>query len=356
MYSKILPFNKVLINKDLKLTKWIIWFVIFGLFFSITLGVISTYRDFKQFLNRAEERPEDFDSSYIERRKGHIKESLEYRFKYLAGLEHYIIVLFPIAVTALLFGEEKRRKTLEMLAAMPFSRYEIFFNKIIIAFINVFLPYLINALIMIVALGLSKGLGDFYTINMVMAWFGMNLYRLFVMLTFSLFFASLTGTSISHIVLTLIFFVFPIGFAGLVNWNLSEWGYFPTHIYSFLFESNLAYYTVPSILVNSTSRVGPAIYYQIIRGIVLLFISKILFEKNKLERSGETLEFESIETFFKFGVAICTSLLFGLIFKEMGEEIIHTSSNIFMILGYIVGLAFGWFVSNLSIRLNRAKV
>lgn len=353
MCSKTLPFNKVLIKKDWKITRWVAWIIAVVLFFTMTLGVISVYSSYQQTLRKAEENQERYRNFDAEAHKSHVKDALEYGFKYLTGIETVTIILLPIAVAALLFGEEKRRKTFEVLSTMPFTRYEIFFNKVIIAFLNVFLPYLINALIMIVALGLSKGLRDFYSVDLVMSLLGANIFRLFVMLSFSLFFASLTGTTISQVVLTLIFFVFPIGFTGLIDLNMIAWGYTASVINNFLFNSDFHYYTIPAILANSQKI--PTAYYQIIRGIIMLIASKLLFDRNKLERSGETLEFESIETFFKIGVTVCTSLLFGVVFKWFGEGTMYSSSNTPTVLGYIAGIALGWLASNLSIKLHRAK-
>ncbi|MGI6425145.1 MAG: hypothetical protein ACOX2A_07980, partial [Tepidanaerobacteraceae bacterium] len=112
-------------------------------------------------------------------------------------------------------------------------------------------------------------------------------------------------------------------------------------------------YTILDIL-NNIENVS--ISFHLISAIVMLIASKFLFEHNKLERSGETLEFESMETFFKVGVAVCTSLLLGVIFDGFGDLNIYRSGNsILAVLGYIVGLLLGWFIASYSIKTNRAK-
>ncbi|HHU68720.1 MAG TPA: ABC transporter permease subunit [Thermoanaerobacterales bacterium] len=364
MCLKILPFNKTLLKKDWKMTKWVAWLVAIVLFFAVTLGVINTYNNYQRTLKETEEHPEhyrkrvvdiDEDREYyedfdIEEYKISLIDALDDGFKRLSGTEVFLIVFVPIAVATLLFGEEKRRKTFEVLSTMPFTRFEIFFNKVIIAFVNVFVPFLINALIMIVALGFSKGLREFYSTGLVMYWLGTNSFRLFVMLSFSLLFATLTGTSISQAVLTLIFFIFPIGFTLLLGMNMSVWGYGVYVIEEFL--DKFGSYTLPAVLDRMEYI---PIAYHIICGIIMLIGAKLLFDRNKLERSGETLEFESIETFFKVGVAVCTSLLTGVLFTGFGEGIMYSSGNTYTILGYIIGIALGWLAASYSIKLNRAK-
>jgi ABC-type transport system involved in multi-copper enzyme maturation permease subunit len=317
----------------------------------MTLGVISTYKNFQITLNEVEKYPErytDFDEYEYKKMLQH---ALQRGFTRLTGIEPILIVFVPIIVAALLFGEEKRKKTFEVLSAMPFTRWEIFFNKVIMAYINIALPFLLNAAIMIAALGFSKGLRDFYSASMVIYWLGADAFRLFVILSFSLLFASSTGTTGSQLVLTIIFFIFPLGFAGLIDMNMYMWGYSSFVIDDFL--NIFVRYTILDIL-NNIENVS--ISFHLISAIVMLIASKFLFEHNKLERSGETLEFESMETFFKVGVAVCTSLLLGVIFDGFGDLNIYRSGNsILAVLGYIVGLLLGWFIASYSIKTNRAK-
>lgn len=169
MGLQILPFNKILFKKDWKMTKWLCFVVVGILFFTMTLGVINTYNNYQITLKEMEEHPEWDPHFDVEIHKNDIKESLRHMFTRLTGMEPVVIIFMPMVAAALLFGEEKRKKTFEVLSTMPFTRWEIFFNKVIVAFVNVFLPFLMNAVIMLAALGLSKGLRDFYSAGMVMS-------------------------------------------------------------------------------------------------------------------------------------------------------------------------------------------
>lgn len=353
MTLQTLPFNKALLKKDWKITKWLCFAVAGILFFTMTLGVINTYSNYQRMIQETKEHSEWYSGFDENGYKAGLKDTLQRKFKQLSGMEAMLVVFTPMAVAALLFGEEKRKKTFEMLATMPFSRAEIFFNKAVIAFVNVILPFLINAVIMAAALWLSKGLRDFYSAGMVMSWFTADAFRLFVISSFSLLFASLTGTSISQLALTIIFFIFPIGFTALLSMNMSVWGYPMSVIDKFL--DIFGTYSMMGIL-NNIKNVPIA--FHLISAIVMLIAAKLLFDRNKLERSGETLEFETIETFFKFGVAVCTSMLAGVIVTGCAGSFIYFTNNvprIFTIIGYIIGMFLGWFAANYSIRANRAK-
>ncbi|MGI6486544.1 MAG: hypothetical protein ACOX15_09655 [Tepidanaerobacteraceae bacterium] len=150
--------------------------------------------------------------------------------------------------------------------------------------------------------------------------------------------------------LTIIFFVFPLGFAGLIEANMSIWGSGSSVIYRFL--DAFGNYMILAVL-DKLENVP--LLFHFISAIVMLIASKLLFDRNKPERSGETLEFESTEAFFKVGVAVCSSLLVGVIFSWLGESSFSNSGSMITALGYIVGLLVGWFTANYSIRTNKAK-
>ncbi len=345
MDLKIFPFNKTLFKKDWKMTRWVVYIVAIMLFFTMTMGVISVNSNYQKLLKDVKENPEDYGDfdvkEYGESLKGYIKN----RFKFLSGMESFLIIFMPIAIAALLFGEEKRRKTFDVLATMPFTRREIFFNKLIVAIINNILPIIINALIMAIALALGDGLQDFYSIDLVRSWLGANIFRTFITLGFSFLFATLTGTTISQVVLTMIFFVFPCGFMGLIDFNMDIWGYGFQVIEEYF--NSVIKYTLPFI-VSSIDNIPIA--FHLISGILMFIFSKILFDRNKLERNGETLEFEGLETFFKVGVSICVGLLMGPIFGGINQDY-----SVLIIIGYVVGVVLGWLAANYSIRLNKGK-
>ncbi|WP_416197514.1 MAG: ABC-2 family transporter protein [Sporanaerobacter sp.] len=353
MYLKTLPFNKNLFKKDFKMIKPIVIFIAIIIFFSATLPVTTSYNQYK-------ERLESYKKDGIEFNE---KELLQWRiydvhYSLEATREIYIVIsiLVPIVMAIILFGEEKRRKTFEVLSTMPFTRYEIFFNKLLVSLVAIILPFVINSLIMLLALGLSSNLRIFYSARDVLLWCIKIIYHQMPVLGFSFLFGVLTGTTIAQFILTGIFLVFPIGFFTLISYNLDYWGLKFRSAPGVVSEKFVNY----SILGVFDSPYHGAKYYiyYIILSIILLFLSKILFDKNKLERSGETLEFENIETFFKVGVSICFSLLMGIMFVWIFEDLFYNGDrfrSVFLVLGYVVGGFLGWFLSNWSIKLNRSK-
>lgn len=336
MYLKILPFNKALFKKDWKITRWLTYIMIIILLFSVTLRISSYYDDYK------------YNSLNKEELINQTKQQISYILIYFEDQLAIPIIIFPIALTAILFGEEKRRKTFETLAVMPYTKYEIYFNKLLLSIISVILPIVINGIIMLAMLGFNKELRNFYSTIDVLKWAWINFYTIIPFLGFSFLFATLTGTTLSQIILTGILLVFPIEFWYVLRFNFWKWGVSDVYIYKYevFFEK---------ICLLSAFDGGLSPIYLIIISIGMFVVSKILFDKNKMERNGETLEFEGIETFFKVGVSICTMLLMGIIFDGVINNGYEDKSKMWLVFGYIVGIFVGWIVSSYSIKLNRPK-
>ena len=357
MYLKTLPFNKSLFKKDLKMIMPIIIIVAIIMFFVTTLPITTVYQRYKDEIAFYESEGYEYnEDELLESRINNIN----YQLEDVNEFYPIIVIVVSVVVAAILFGEEKRRKTFEVLSTMPFTRYEIFFNKLLVALVAIVFPFLLNGLIMLLALALNSNLRIFYSAIQVLTWFIKFIYFQLPFLSFAFLFGTLAGTTIAQFILTAIFLIFPMGFTYLLFANISCWlrsGFWRLSGFGDGIWDKVAEYSFFGVF-DSSFR-GPKHYiYYITLSIVLFIISKILFDKNKIERSGETLEFENIETFFKVGVTVCTALLMGLIFVWIFEDLTYHSSgykSIFLVLGYIVGGLLGWFLSKLSIKLNRIK-
>ncbi|NMB26964.1 MAG: hypothetical protein GX987_02780, partial [Tissierellia bacterium] len=161
MYLKILPFNKTLFKKDFNMVKILAFAIAAILFISITAYMLSRPNS----LNNLEKY---FAEEGIEYNRDDIIRGYKNEIKWkLTGEEAsiFLLLLIPIILVGILFGEEKRNKTFEVLSVMPYTRYEIFFNKLLAALLAMILPFIMNGLIMILALGISHNLRIFYSVK-----------------------------------------------------------------------------------------------------------------------------------------------------------------------------------------------
>lgn len=361
MYLKMLPFNKTLFKKDFNMARLIAFFIAGILFITTTAYVISAYNSLKNLEKYYIENNIDYNiNELINDTKSRLADELGDNMYGADGPDILVSILGPIMVAMILFGEEKRRKTFEVLSVMPYTKYEIFFNKLLVALSVIVIPFIINGLIMLIGLGVNSSLRNFYSVNQVLLWMCRGFYYQLPILSFSILFGVITGTTISQIALGIIFAVFPAGFIMLLAFNLEYLGfssitnYISGHI---LYGKFFDYFTLLGVFESSIHGEKFYIYY-IVLSIIFIIISKFLFDRNKIERNGETLEFEKTEGFFKFGVALCTALLMAIIFVLFANDYAYVfaiNNILIMILGYIFGGALGYFIANYSIKANRSK-
>ena len=92
MTLQTLPFNKALLKKDWKMTKWLCFAVAGILFFTMTLGVINTYNNYQRTIQEMEKHPEWYAGFDKDGYKAELKNLLQDKFKQLSGMEAMLVV------------------------------------------------------------------------------------------------------------------------------------------------------------------------------------------------------------------------------------------------------------------------
>ncbi|MBF8983719.1 ABC transporter permease subunit [Lutibacter sp. B2] len=338
-------FNKNLIKKDLKIVKWLIVIATIILFVCVPMQNI-TYLNEITYLDPASSEydynEEIHDMGWI------ITQTLEHLSD--NPIQAIVVVLIPIAVAVVLMGGERRQKTLDLLHVMPYTKEQIYINKIITGMIAIITPYLINMIITFIMRATITGLEGVYSYTLILEWALNSMVLALLYFSFTILMGTIFGNSSAQIVLTVIFMIFPYGFTGLLAWNVRMlnigrlyYAFDPVLHTMQLFT--LPFYIDPyGVWPFSLTTIK---YIPIFLTVSMLIGGYILFKKNKMERNGEVLLFSKMETFFKFGVSRCTMLLFGALFVQI-------VGSIGFIVGYPMGIIVGWIVPKYFIGLSKA--
>ena len=121
MDLKILSFNKTLFKKDFNMVKVLVLSIAVVLFISITINILYAGNSFnkreKSYIEHGDEyNREDLIDTYRARTDWVLGDFSDFNISNI-----FIIFAMPIALIAILFGEEKRKKTFEVLQAMPYT-------------------------------------------------------------------------------------------------------------------------------------------------------------------------------------------------------------------------------------------
>lgn len=343
MQSRKLPFNKNLLQKDWKLVQWIFYsflgLMIMAVPYYIGQTVASFVADSQSQLNTI------------------------YRLRGLFRIENQAVFIamgvFPVILSTLLIGEEKRKKTLEIMVAGPYTRFEIFFNKIVLGMFIITVPIIISGFILMVMRMFSPLLSSLYTNGDILMWIITYCLIGVSVFSFSTFIGLIMGSSIGQFICTYIFIFFPVAFYGLF---LASYNRF----YIFFNSNHAPYDNAINRAADKFSNITPMFFFykgalvtineQIIHSIQLILISiaifiisLVLFDLSKMEKNSELLTFESTEGFFRLGILICSILLGGAV---IGGIIDRGISG--MLIGYLVGGYTGYKVPKYLIQKNRA--
>ena len=319
-------FNKTLIKKDLKILSPIlianIILLIFALPFSYSQATIllrnGSLSDFTNGVN-----------------------TIFYNQKNL-----FPILILVSNITAItLFASEKSKKSLELLVSLPFTRKQIYFNKIAVGFIVNVLPNVALHLISLVIILSEPMTKPFFNIDTYILSLLFNISLQMVVFSYFTVICMLFGNKFATLFCGYVFTFMPVGLVIMFEIFLDT---------GVTLASNEILYNFTPFFILLKSF---AVKYGFLRlfGYCIIFTiaGMVLFDMTKMEKSSELLTFKKTEIIFRAGVLICSAIFFSIfvqsIFLSFGPL-----SFIAKVLGFIVGGAFGFFIPNRAITKSRA--
>jgi ABC-2 type transport system permease protein len=284
--------------------------------------------------------------------------------------------LLTVALAAVPLGQERERETLGLLLAMPYSRQDILFSKVVVGLMQILITLILNALLMSLLVWANPGINYFFGLPEIWGWAGHSFLVLTFIFCFTVLIATVSGTTWGNYILALIFLWFPIGFFMLLFMNFSIWIDFPDYLvfqkYPFwLSIESLGHLaelkTIPlwliafnDLIINqSAAGIGGRLVVPYLYGLLAILslglyaLAQFLFARNPLEKDGEVLVFERLEGFFKLGVIACFTLLAGPMVASLfarGDEI-----RLFLIPSYLVAGVGTWYLINRLLLWRRTK-
>lgn len=249
---------------------------------------------------------------------------------------------FVLAIMAL--AGERKHSTIDFLLSLPFSRREIFCNKIVYYLTSLVMIMVVNYGALLAVWNFNLSVKEMLDISYIHNLFFVFTVAAIFTFAFTLIFTTIAGSIVAAGVFTGIFFIFPLGFLGLLA--LTLWPYWP----------GIKQYTDELVLWGSRFSPFEIIDPTIIQGnwpwilaasAVLVLGASLLFLRNPVEKNGHVVVFTALEPVLKVGVAICSALLVGAFMAI--NPILHV---LFALLGGVVG----WVIVSWLVRRSRSQV
>ncbi|MFC0189763.1 ABC transporter permease [Fictibacillus aquaticus] len=330
-------FHKALWMRNYKLSKPVIWALYSAGFFSMPFIFLQKARQ-TSFYNtnvNASEYYNDFHSANIS----------------------IFFIIAVVLIASLVIGQERSSHSTDFTFSLPLSRKDIYLSKWLFGVFHITAALAVN-------IGLSYLIYIFSALNKFEKPNFLGLYFLYAFLfltaiyTFALFIGTFAGNTVTQIVFSVIFLLFPVGVLGLIGAFIKvHWDLFSSEAYNRVsFGSDLtsiiSQWTLPIPLFefsyyyqSSLGKVSTALDYPplwvwlvpVIYTSASLAAGLYLFTKTKNENNGRILVFDKLKGFFTFGIVTCFALAGGAFFGDAFD--VYGEPNLF---SYYMGmLTFG---------------
>lgn len=320
-------FNKTLFKKDLKILLPI---------FLVNLVIVALIIPFQ------------YSQSLYILKNSNVVEELPITINNINNIVGYFFIsaLFSAIYALGIFGYEKQTKAFEMIVSLPFSRTQIFVNKIITGLFVMLVPSIVGIVIsyfIIISEPITRSIMDMdmfgYTLLIVLS-------AQFVVFAFYTLFSMIFGNNFLALIFGSICTSMPAGLVAMIELFFESNG--STKVSEFLFR-----FTPISVLMSFNS-VKYSYLYITSAAILLIIISYILFDMTKMEKLTEFLTFKCLELPFRIIFFLGFAFFGGLVLSGIFSSFV--AFDFFnKIIGFAVGGAIGYFVPKTAITKSRVS-
>lgn len=323
MPSKTSLIKKQIILHDVRQVGWLSVLYFLALLLILPIQIIIQYSDLP---NR----------EYME--KGDL-------FLYIPDAQWLLSITVPVLLGILLLRYLHKKQVSDFIHSMPVKRASLYHHHLIVGMIMLFIPIILNALILL-ALQAFSGIGDYFNAMHVLSWLGIMLFLNTFMLLATVFTGMITGMFSMHFVLTYILVLLPAGLALLLIANMSIlFVGFPMNYYAdmaiFKF-SPVSYFFVNFTPDPELSWIVMSAYA--VAGILLYLAAYWLYAHRRMEATSQAIVYPFLRPVFRYGVTFCFMMAGGYYFHIM------SSSFAWVIFGYVAGSLIGFIVAEAILK------
>ncbi len=233
-----------------------------------------------------------------------------------------LAVVVPTAVAVLVFNNVHSSKQGIFTHGLPCGRRANYISNLAAGFVLMSLPVLLNgAILMVMSFGRY---GQIFSSMSVIYWIGLNLNMLFVMFSFAVFSAFLTGNIAAHIGINAFLHVVPMAVAWAI-YIISDkflFGFFQSEN----FIANELINNTPIVWLFGRSLSHRAIFAKlqtwvyVVGAAAVYVLGYLLYKNRKIEACGDVAAFKVFKPILKYAVVAAVAIaVFGILAEmDMG--------------------------------------
>ncbi|QDX92592.1 hypothetical protein EEL31_22285 [Brevibacillus laterosporus] len=265
------------------------------------------------------------------------KEGAEMFYLFTSNSSLYILTSFPLLllIALTLIGSERRSLVNDFTFSMPFTRRDIYLTKWLLGAGAIVISLTLNTLIDMTVILVSP-FREFFILKEHLYPLLQSSLGLIAFYSFVLMIGTIAGGTMVQALLSLIFCIFPIGIAVLLNGFLTI--NFGINLDFDIFPINLVLLTSPIVMANMFGKLSSPLLIPIIHLLVTLGLGIFLYQRNRLENNGKVIMFPALEPVFYGGAILCFALLGGLFSAFVIEKDLFTYYAGFISLGALAAI------------------
>jgi len=269
----------------------------------------------------------------------------------LSGILALVVALFSIVAATAVFSYLFNNSAAGMMNSLPYTRRTMYFSNYLSGLFMVILPLLVFFLIL-TGIGIVHNCLDF---TALLGWLFIFVSLSLLLFSLAVFMAMLTGNMIAHIAFYGIANIIIFGLLMVIDAFLSQYLYGFTSLFthSNSYINALMNKLTPVIYATELSGTYTQLNWWVwiaylLFGMVLIGAALQMYNRRKMEKSGDIITISGLEPIFKYGVTICTSL-------TLGEIILHgfinpSSGLLVSWLVFILAGMLGYYVAEALLR------
>ncbi|NLY70938.1 MAG: hypothetical protein GX076_04565 [Clostridiales bacterium] len=262
-------------------------------------------------------------------------------------------LFMPVLTAVILYRYLQATSSVAVMHSLPFTRDNLFNSNFVSGIILTVSPIVINGIILLL---ISKpaykqwGYGDSLTIDTVnvftrveiVNWIWTSIVIVLVLYTISVFAGIITGNNLMHLFMSF-FFIFIVS----ILYTIFNF-YFDLFLFGFNLSGDwddiaLSISPYTGVLNSQGSFSVLATLYYILTFVVMIIITKLLYNRRKLERATDSLTFEFMKPIICYIITFLGMTLLGIYFKELG------GSMLYMYTGFAAGTVISFIIAQMIV-------
>lgn len=267
-------------------------------------------------------------------------------FENVFEIQLFALIVIPAVTAVFVFAYMHKTKQTSFIHSLPCNKRQVYISNMLSGLTLLALPLVLN----VAAISLVKAFTEwnsFISWEHIFGWAALTFMYMIIFYSVSVFVGMFTGNPVAHIIFNYIFHVLIPGFVEMiyVGAKILLKG-FPFHTsFGWSYLPLFSVFDVQNMLEERSGFLTVLAVSYIVVSAVLLVGAYAAYKFKPAESAGNIVAFRFMNYLFKYGVAVCSTLLFGIFVATVTRRDFWG-----LLIGAAIGSFIGYWVAEMLIH------